>query len=1147
MKWTEEQLAAIETRNCNLLVAAGAGSGKTAVLVERIIQKMINDKVDIDRLLVVTFTNAAASEMRERIASRLYQELEHDASLQRQMTLLSKANISTLHSFCLKVIRDNFFKLDLDPNFRIGDQVECELLKLEAMEELMEEQYDAENQDFEELINLYTSNREDSELKDMVLNIHKFVQSTPNPKEWLKEKCEMYHIEGVSDFSETVWGKQLLEYARQEIEDEIEELSSLEQDLLDFPKYLLTIQDDIMLLRSLREKNHTWDEFYHQIRTLEFSSLKPCKEIDEELKELVKSTREKMKKNIKEYLRDNVFVSSSEEILADMKILYQNLSTLSNFVLLFDSKFAEKKREKNILDFNDIEHMALKLLSENEEIRQMYQEKFDEILIDEYQDSNLVQESIIHMISNDRTFMVGDVKQSIYRFRHARPELFLEKYENYSDTSSAGKKVLLFKNFRSNNNIIEATNYIFKQIMSKEIGEIDYTEQEYLQFGATYYPEQGMPPEIHLIETNKEEIEELEDDIEDKPQLEARVVANRILELVGNCEVYDKKLETMRKAEYRDIVILMRATTKYADIFATELSKKNIPVYADNQMGYFENTEVQLVTSLLKIIDNPMQDIPLLAVLRSQMGGITVEELTAIRLVDRSCPFYVAMQKIIGTDAVVEGYEGLTKKVRNFIDKLATWREKSHYLSLYDLLWLLYQETGYYYYISMLPDGIQRQANLTLLLERAKNFEATSYKGVFHFLSYIDHVRESSGDFESSKLIGENENVVRIMSIHKSKGLEFPIVFLSGTTRKFNARDFQDKIILHQELGFGPNVIKYAKRVTYPSIPKLAIIREAKREMLSEEMRILYVAMTRAREKLIITAMTSNIEKLYSKMEKEMTHYSIAKANSFFDWIGRAIIGKENDWEIQEWKYEDVLNLSDKENANDAKRLAELENFIPSDHYQEIEQKLSWEYSHKEATTLPTKISISEIKRREMKNEDELSTEITLMEKPGFMEETIETGAEYGTRVHFILQHLDYENPDVSMYIGDLKEKTQKLVLKQIGEFAKSKLYERINNSKNVYRETSFNLNISANEVYHFEREIGEEVMLQGIIDLYFIEDGEIVLVDFKTDYVESEQELVNRYHTQLAYYRRALEEITGMRVKETLIYSLRLGKEIAL
>ncbi len=1143
MEWTNEQKLAIETNNCNLLVAAGAGSGKTAVLVERIVQKMLKDKIDIDRLLVVTFTNAAASEMRERIAKRLYDELEKDPSMQKQITLLGKANICTMHSFCLKVIRDNFFEVDLDPNFRVGDQTECELLKLEALDELMEENYESGNQEFEELINTYTGNREDNAIKEIILNIHNFIQSTPSPKEWLKEKCELYNLDNVTDFAETIWGKILVENFKEEVLNQIEELKLLEDELSDYPNYLLSIQDDIFKLQALYKNNNSWDECVSQIMNLEFERLKPCKEIDEELKKSVQETREKMKKRIIEYWKNNVFIFSSAEISVDMKRLYKILTSISNLVLQFDEKFTSKKREKNILDFNDIEHIALKLLTSKEEIRERYRNQFDEILIDEYQDSNLIQEELIKSISKNKVFMVGDVKQSIYRFRQARPDLFLKKYKSYGEDSEYGKKILLFKNFRSNENIINATNDIFKEIMSEELGEIDYTEDEFLKFGASYYPEKGAPAELHLIEKNTNEIDD--DTIEERPQIEARVIANRIAELMEKEQIYDKDLKCMRKIEYRDIVILMRATTGYADIFVQELLEKNIPVYSDNQMGYFENTEVQIITALLKILDNPMQDIPLIAVMRSQIGNFNVDELTSIRLIDRSCSFYEAALKFVSSDAKIESNEKLSKKLKNFLDKINEWRDKASYLTIHDLLWLLYRETGYYYYVSLLPDGKKKITNLKLLLERAKTFESTTYRGLFNFLNYIDNIRASSGDLESGKLIGENENVVRIMSIHKSKGLEFPIVFLSGTSRKFNERDFQDKIILHQELGFGADIVKYEKRITYSTIPKLAIIQKAKREALSEEMRILYVAMTRAREKLIVTALANDTEKAYNEMSKKITSNSIANAKNFLDWIGKVVIGKNMSWNVKTWTAEDVRKLSYQQVEQRDEIFKYINKLTENIDFSDIDKILSWQYPYMEATKLPTKISISEIKRMQRQEEESNLEDLSLIEKPSFMDDKIETGASYGTRVHFILQNLDYQNPQIEEWIQDLLPSTKQLILKQFEVYKNTELFKRIKNSKQVYRETSFNLNVSANEIYHFEKNIEEEIMLQGIIDLYFIEDGKIVLVDFKTDSVQSSEELVKKYRVQLDYYKRALEKITGMKVKESLIYSMKLGKQV--
>lgn len=538
MEWTKEQKEAIETKNCKLLVAAGAGSGKTAVLVERIIQKVIKDKIDIDKLLIVTFTNAAASEMRERIQDAIYNNMDEHPELNRQILLLNKASIMTIDAFCKKVIKDNFFNLDLDPNFGICDTTENELLKLEALDEVLEELYESGS----EIVDLYSDNKSDEGLRNLIFSIYNFIQSCPFPEKWLTEKCEMYNVTDKKDFGETIWGKELIKFARTEILGTIEELETLGEELKDNSEatnYLLTIQDDILQLKALRINNVSWDDFYDEISKVKFSSLKRAPKVDEDTAEEVKSTRNKMKDKINKFLKDEVFISSSDEIFSDIKFLHNTLTEVSNAVISFGEKFKEKKRAKNLVDFSDMEHICLELLNNNENVANMYKSQYEEILVDEYQDSNLIQEFILNKISRGNIFMVGDVKQSIYRFRQARPELFLEKYNSYKLLDSASindsKKILLFKNFRSNENIIDECNFIFKNTMSKEVGEIDYDENEYLKFGAEYYPQKGEEAEIHFIEkglTEDEDLEDIEDDIEDKPQLEARVVSKRISELV---------------------------------------------------------------------------------------------------------------------------------------------------------------------------------------------------------------------------------------------------------------------------------------------------------------------------------------------------------------------------------------------------------------------------------------------------------------------------------------------------------------------------------------------------------------------------------------------------------------------------------------
>ena len=1139
MEWTKEQRQAIDTKNCKLLVAAGAGSGKTAVLVQRIIDKVIKDKVDIDRLLIVTFTNAAASEMRERILEAIYNNMEKHPELNKQIVLLNKASIMTIDAFCKKVIKDNFFNANLDPNFGVSDSTENELMKLEALDEVIEELYE-ENGEF---LELYSDNKSDENFRSLILNIYSFIQSSPFPYEWLNEKCEMYNIKDETDFGNTVWGKELIKFARNEIAGSIEELENLVEDLQynsEATNYLLTIQDDILQLKALRLKNVSWDDFYEGISKVKFGNLKRAPKLDEDTAEEVKSIRNKMKDKIQKFLRDEVFISTSEEIFSDIEILYSTLKNISDVVIKFSRRFKEKKKAKNLVDFSDMEHICLELLNSNENIVQMYRNQYEEILIDEYQDSNLIQEYILNKISNGNIFMVGDVKQSIYRFRQARPELFLDKYNSYVLVDEAkqedNKKILLFKNFRSNKNIIDQCNFIFKSTMSKDVGEIDYDEKEYLKFGAEYYPKLGDTAEIHLIDKGLIEDldEDMEDDIEEKPQLEARVVSKRIEELVGNFDVYDKKTKQMRKVEYKDIVILLRATKNYADSFVTELSSRGIPVFADVNSGYFDKMEVQVIMSLLKIIDNPYQDIPLLAVLRSKIGDFNANELTDIRLIDKNCSFFEAMQKKAGQG---------DKKVLDFLENLKIWREKAKYLNLGELIWLLYTETGYYDYISLMPNGSVRQANLNALLDKAEKYETTSYRGLFNFINFMDNIKETSGDMESSKSIGENDNVVRIMSIHKSKGLEFPIVFLSGTARKFNKREQKNQIIMHQDFGFGADIINLENRVTYESIPKLALKQKIREEALSEEMRILYVALTRAREKLIVTVLDNNIEKKIDNWSKKQTPYLVSTAKSFADWICGTVLSTTNDWQLFKWSYKDVLALNKKDDDNYGMLIENIEKmFNISDEYDRIDNIFSWEYPYAMSTKLPSKITVTELKRLG----DESLDNLEFADCPEFMQDVNLGGANFGTLLHNVMQRINFERFNIDEVLDSIEEHYRKRVRYYLEQFSRTNLYDEIREAKHYWREMPFNLSMKLKDIYDAKDLSGEdEILIQGVIDLYYETDDGLVLVDYKTDRIDSKDEFVKRYRTQLDYYKRALETLTGKRVVKIIIYSFNLNEEV--
>lgn len=707
VNWTPEQQDAIYEKNSNILVAAAAGSGKTAVLVERMIQKIIKDKVDIDKLLVVTFTNSAASEMRERVLKAIDKKLEEnpeDENLQRQITLLNKASICTIDSFCLEVVRNHFYELEnVSPNFRIADTTEIELLKQEVIEDIFEEKYEAEDSDFAKLINVYTSYRDDTPLKDLVLKIYSYIQSNPFPQKWLTEKIEMFNLKDnlTDDFSQTPWGKILLQEVAEELIDDIVTLKKVEESLADnedLEIFFKIIRSDIEQLEKLKEHLDNWDTAFEVANNLEFITWSR-KKVELEAKEKAKEIRDEVKKKLGKVL-GKILICDSQEANQDIYDMFTILTKLQNLILTFEEEFTRRKREKNIVDFSDVEHFALEILLNSKEVAKKYQDKFEEIAIDEYQDSNLVQEYILTSIARDNNiFMVGDVKQSIYKFRQAMPELFLSKYENYSKKEEKKPeddlKIQLFKNFRSKEKVLQFTNSIFENIMGKTLGDINYNQEEFLNLGADY-PEnrQDEKIEIHIIDPKSEieekeeifeEVEENEDtnflveeeNIEDI-ELEAKFVANQIKKLVENkYQVWDKKQECYRDIEYRDIVILLRSTRTTAPIYEQEILKLQMPVFSDSSQEYLDSIEIQTIMSLLKIIDNPIQDIPLVAVMRSNIGKFTDDELIQIRLADKQDNFYTCLQK-----AKLSVEKDLREKIESFLEQLRRMAKRTRISSI---------------------------------------------------------------------------------------------------------------------------------------------------------------------------------------------------------------------------------------------------------------------------------------------------------------------------------------------------------------------------------------------------------------------------------------------------------------------------------
>ncbi len=1192
---------------------------------------------------MVTFTNAAASEMRERVLDAIYKKLDEEPeneTLLRQITLLNKANICTIDSFCLDIVRNNFYMLEnLSPNFRIADTTEIELLKQEVIEDIFEKKYEEENSDFYKLIHTYTSYRDDTPLKDLVIKIYSYIQSNPFPDKWITQKVEMFNVKDKieENFSNTVWGQELIKEIDEELTDSIYSLESISHKLSlepELDKFWLTIRDDIDKLQGIKNNLDNWDKAYETNQIFKFETW-PRQASHLPLKDEAKNIRDEVKKKTKKVL-DKILICNSKQANEDIYDMYPTLVKLKNLILEFEKEFSKRKRDKNIVDFNDVEHFALKILLQEKDgeieptdIAKKYKEKFSEIAIDEYQDSNLVQEYILNSVSNgNNVFMVGDVKQSIYKFRQAMPELFIEKYNTYKikeKQKDEDLKIQLFKNFRSRENILKFTNLIFQNIMSETLGDIDYNISEYLNLGADYDNsiKQNLNTEIHIIDTaqneekttefkeneengNEEDINNNDERIEDS-ELEAKFVANKIKELVENkFQVWDRKQEKYRDIKYKDIVILLRSTSNLAPIYEQELINLEVPTFSDSSQEYLESIEIQTIMSLLKIIDNPIQDIPLVTVLRSYIGKFTDNDLIQIRLSDKNDNFYTCMEK-----AVVDVEDKLKNKIQTFFSNLNKWRKEKEYLSLDELIWKIYSDTGFYNYVGLMPNGILRQANLKMLFQKAKQYESSNFKGLYNFINFIDKLKMSSGDMGSAKIIGENDDVVRIMSIHKSKGLEFPVVFLSSTNKQINLNDLNQNVLLHQEIGIGAKYIDYDKQVQYDTLSKLSIRNKIYIETLSEEMRILYVALTRAKEKLFITGLNKNYEENAQKMLEQVQRYKkvdekinpifVKRYKKYLDWI--LLVYQYENENIQDYvelyvhKKQEILENLTKKEKEDNNVIEKLENTkIEKESLEKIETILNYKYPNLIDTTIPTKTSVTAIKqlqnenrkvnsndnksekdksikenkeskeneKKEHKEANDIVTknieEVTEFAKPKFLIDTKEekiTSAKKGTLIHMCLQRLnekiDYDINKVNELIQELEMKkiitskeAENINPSKILQFTKSNIWKELKEAKEIQKEKPFYINIPAKEIY--EEETEENILVQGIIDLYYIDKfDKLKLVDYKTDYVENnnENQLIDKYRNQLELYSKALEESFRKKVDKKYIYSVYLGKEI--
>lgn len=1165
--WTKDQQNAIDARGGTILVSAAAGSGKTAVLVERVTQRIIDreNPCDVDKILMVTFTRAAAAEMRERISTSLTSILEQDPTnshIRRQLMLLPQSKICTIDSFCNDLVRENFHRLGISPDYKILDNSEQEVLQSEAVSEVLEELYGEGSPAFDELLDLFMKGRSDEQLGNAICQIYKFTGAYPFPEEWLNNARSLYSAE--SGKSE-LWMQIILEYVRSSCVYAERILESALSILSTAPpleeKYAPSIISGLNGISEIYDfaVSEDWDGAMNAVKAFKFTALgRVPKEYSGSYEQTsVKSRRETVSKLVKKL--NDVFCATSEENKEDLEALQPVAQKLFDAVERFGVIYNEKKAERNTLEFSDIEHLALKLLIEKDkdgkicrtDLAEEISNSYVEILLDEYQDTNEAQDSLFWAISKNESnlFMVGDVKQSIYRFRQAMPEIFLTKRKGMPlyDGKTYPACINLDRNFRSRAGVAGMVNFVFRQLMSEQLGEMEYTAQEELVPAAQYPPSPTPDVELHLV---------LGDGDTDITVSEARHVAATIRRLMDEGTTVSAG-GTERPLEYRDICILLRSTKDIADKYVEELSANGIPAWTETKGGFFGVTEIRVMLSLLRVIDNPIQDVPLLSVMMSPIYGFTPDETSKIRMKDRKLPLYSCV-----VNSALDGDE----RCQSFIDSIAKLRRLSATLPSDELIRRIYEETSYPAIVGVMNDSGRRRANLRLLLNYAAKYEAAGHKGLSGLIHYIDKLEQRRADLATASDLSEAADVVRVMSIHKSKGLEFPVCIIGNCSKKFNEMSRRGDMILQSGIGVGLKRRDAETMRRFTTLPHTAAKLALEREELSEELRVLYVAMTRAREKLILIVnekkdFSKRLEKLSAGITEELKvdPFFVRTCTSYGDWLLTAAL-RHPDAKIlrDEAGMEDVKLLESDFKLRIEQNTAD-ENAVYNDieetesesaeFLNEISERLGYKYPYAELSSIVSKRAASDAPEREIDEEYFASS------RPSFMEEGGLTAAQRGTALHKFLQFSDYKsaanNPraerDRLVSKGFLTEQEGKsLDFTRVKSFFTSDLGKQILSAENVWREYKFAKLVPASRYApDIEKAENEEVLIQGIADCIFEHDGKLVIVDYKTDRVETPEELVSRYKHQMEVYCEALSECLGMAVEKTVLYSFSLGREV--
>ena len=1209
MKFSEEQLQVINTRDKNILVSAAAGSGKTTVLVQRIIEKITdkNKPADIDRILVLTYTEAAASEMRTRIEDAINRQISEnpqDEHLVRQAVLIHNAQISTIHGFCLSVIRNDFSGIGLDPSFRVAESGEIKLVEGEVAEKLIGELFEADDEDIRLLADRFSSKNTLEGLKQIILDSYQVCRNNPFVREYIEERRADYECDSEEGLLDTSWGMELKQYTKRVI-DEALRLTDHNLEIVSGAGGAFMYKDALLSDRVMIERlkdYETYTEYRNALLSLDYARLsaKKSDDVDESSKQLSKDIRDAVKKMLSE-LSSSFYCMPSESLIFGMKENSKIVNALSDVLLLYDEKLTKEKRSRKIIDFSDMEHLAIDILYRQEDTGYVptktaldYRDVYDEIMVDEYQDSNPVQEKILEAVSAEsdkryNRFMVGDVKQSIYSFRRACPELFMEKFNSYNEKDDETNiRIDLSANYRSRVEVVESVNQVFERLMEKDLGNISYDSAARL-YAKADYPESG--------EDNKSELLILEKDTESKEsgqEQEARMVASRIKEMVGKYEICDSG--KMRPCRYKDIVILLRSNKGWDDVFKKVLENCGVPVFISSKTGYFSAYEVKNLLNLLHILDNPLDEVSLYGVLTEYFGKFNDDEMALIRSEYKE-QLYDALVKIsegdISRDSLIT--DDIKEKCASFVEFINSARKRIAYTSINELLEDIVTKSGYLFHVSSMPYGDQRRSNVYMLIEKARQYESGSFKGLYHFIRYINEIRSYEIDFGEAMTVDEQADVVRIMSIHKSKGLEFPIVFMCGMQKKINYQDSYDSLLFERHLGIGLDYVDTKKNVRHTDIRYNVLGKCIRLENVAEEMRVMYVAMTRAKEKLIMTACVENASQLPDKYSiykdlyagpdsKALPYYVRSSILTYLDALLKACDGKSTVISIVSPQDTDVKSVN--EGLNRQARKLDIKKSIDSDsktaaddEIDDIKNKILFKYIHSNLEGLYTKTSVSELKVAAIRDKlingemEELPDRFFTEHEserylPSFVssEKTV-SGTARGSAYHRVMELFDFagsighEDDDCNsqrahvisvieneVASGRLNREEADLVdVDKVITFVFSDLGRRMCRAAargDLYIEQPFVLGIDADRLNKdFPKE--ETVLIQGIIDVFFEEDGDLILMDYKTDAVNSAKALTDRYSLQLDFYKEALERILGKKVRQKLIYSFALQETI--